>query len=566
MTQNKIAALYVRVSTKYQEDKDSIPHQIKELKAYCKHVLHLENIEVFEDAGRSGKNTDRPAFQRMLKKIKSGHVSHVVVYKIDRISRNLVDFSIMYDDFKKNRVTFVSLNEQFDTSSAMGEAMLKIILVFAELERKMTSERVTDIMLDRATNGLWNGANVPYGYKWDEVNKFPVPDEVEAPRVQKMFDLYDEIQSSCKIRDMLNSDDVPTKRGGEWSSKTVADIIRNPFYKGTYRYNYRDSPHGKIKPPEEWIVIEDNHKGIISPDQWDRCNKRMDKNAAARNRPGSQSKQKNVHVFGRLLYCSVCGSAMLGDKDRRRENGFYPSNYRCGNYYRKNTCRPPYATEVRIGPFLFNYISNMVKASNSRSKIGSIEELEKILLNGPEFDNIMGLANDSLTATFSALRGRSSSSLVYKPTNANKTSDLGHYDEVSELKNKIVRLDRALDRLKKAYLFSDDAMDEKEYLESKLTLETEKISIKNKIAEMEEETFEDTGTEMAFVSSASSFLLANKINSWDHIVYSEFAATIDDQVLQDFARLIFERIEISNGRVASIHFRSGLHHVFIYKE
>ena len=166
----KIVALYVRVSTGYQVDKDSLPFQKKELKAYCEHVLHIDKncIEIFEDAGKSGKNTKRPAFERMMGKVKSGQVSHVIVYKIDRISRNLVDFSLMYDDFKYNNVTFISLNEQFDTSSAIGEAILKIILVFAELERKLTSERVTDVMIGRAQSGQWNGARVPYGWDWDE--------------------------------------------------------------------------------------------------------------------------------------------------------------------------------------------------------------------------------------------------------------------------------------------------------------------------------------------------------------------------------------------------------------
>ena len=162
MTENqeKIVALYVRVSTGYQVDKDSLPFQKKELKAYCEHVLHIDKkrIEIFEDAGKSGKNTKRPAFERMMEKVKHGQVSHVIVYKIDRISRNLVDFSLMYDDFKYNKVTFISLNEQFDTSSAIGEAILKIILVFAELERKLTSERVKDVMIGRAKNVQWNGA------------------------------------------------------------------------------------------------------------------------------------------------------------------------------------------------------------------------------------------------------------------------------------------------------------------------------------------------------------------------------------------------------------------------
>ena len=126
------------------------------------------------------ENTKRPAYERMMEKVRAGLVSHVLVYKIDRISRNLVDFSLMYDDFKYNRVTFISLNEQFDTSSAIGEAVLKIILVFAELERKLTSERVKDIMIGRATEGKWNGARVPYGWDWDPDTEQPVHSKIAS--------------------------------------------------------------------------------------------------------------------------------------------------------------------------------------------------------------------------------------------------------------------------------------------------------------------------------------------------------------------------------------------------
>ena len=201
MNEQKIVALYTRVSTGYQIDKDSLPFQKKELSAYCKHILHAEKMELFEDAGKSGKNTDRPAFLRMMKKIRAGEISHVVVYKIDRISRNLVDFSVMYDEFKKYRVTFISLNEQFDTSSAIGEAVLKIILVFAELERKLTSERVIGVMLDRAMSGKWNGARMPFGWKWNPETEFPEHDPVELEKARTLYRVYDETHSTAKVRD-----------------------------------------------------------------------------------------------------------------------------------------------------------------------------------------------------------------------------------------------------------------------------------------------------------------------------------------------------------------------------
>lgn len=102
----------------------------------------------------------------MMTRIRNKEFTHLLVWKIDRISRNLKDFTEMYEELKSDGITFISKNEQFDTSSAMGEAMLKIILVFAELERKLAGERVYSIMLSRAEKGLWNGATVPLGYKW----------------------------------------------------------------------------------------------------------------------------------------------------------------------------------------------------------------------------------------------------------------------------------------------------------------------------------------------------------------------------------------------------------------
>ena len=164
-------AIYIRVSTIYQVDKDSIPMQKRDLIAYSQLMLGTDNYEIFEDAGYSGKNTDRPAFQNMITRIRKGEFSHVLVWKIDRISRNLLDFAEMYQELKDLGVTFVSKNEQFDTSTAMGEAMLKIILVFAELERNMTAERVTATMISRANSGLWNGGRVPYGYDYDPNTK-----------------------------------------------------------------------------------------------------------------------------------------------------------------------------------------------------------------------------------------------------------------------------------------------------------------------------------------------------------------------------------------------------------
>ncbi|MGL5676810.1 MAG: recombinase family protein, partial [Cellulosilyticaceae bacterium] len=259
------AALYVRVSTHFQIDKDSLPMQRKELENYSRYALGIEDYEIFEDAGYSAKNTDRPAYQNMMARVRQKEFTHIIVWKIDRVSRNLLDFATMYEEIKKHGVTFVSKNEQFDTSSAMGEAMLKIILIFAELERKLTGERVYQVMLSRAEKGQWNGATVPLGYKWSDEIKFPVVDEFEANIVKYIYNLYDELQSTTKIAVRLNKEHVPTKRGGTWTAKTINDILHNPFYIGTYRYNVKDQ-NRRWKDKSEWIVLENNHEPIISKD------------------------------------------------------------------------------------------------------------------------------------------------------------------------------------------------------------------------------------------------------------------------------------------------------------
>lgn len=197
-------AIYIRVSTQYQVDRASLPVQREELINYAKYVLGITDYAVFEDAGYSAKNTDRPDYQQMMTRVRTGEFTHILVWKIDRISRNLLDFAAMYAELKQLGVTFVSKNEQFDTSSAMGEAMLKIILVFAELERNMTSERVSAIMLSRATDGVWNGGKVPFGYSYDKSNKVFSIYEPEAKIVTYIYDQYEAVRSLTSVAKALN--------------------------------------------------------------------------------------------------------------------------------------------------------------------------------------------------------------------------------------------------------------------------------------------------------------------------------------------------------------------------
>ena len=146
---NRIDAIYARQSVD-KKDSISIESQIE----FCKYELKGGNCKEYKDKGYSGKNTERPQFQQLMRDIESGLVRKVVVYKLDRISRSILDFAKMMDFFQKYEVEFVSSTEKFDTSTPMGRAMLNICIVFAQLERETIQKRVTDAYYSRSQRGF----------------------------------------------------------------------------------------------------------------------------------------------------------------------------------------------------------------------------------------------------------------------------------------------------------------------------------------------------------------------------------------------------------------------------
>lgn len=565
-TVSRKTALYVRVSTVHQVDKDSLPFQKKELAAYCAHVLHVpaDLTEIYEDAGASGKNTDRPGFQRMIADVRAGLIENVVVYKIDRISRNLVDFSLMYDEFKKYHVTFISLNEQFDTSTAIGEAILKIILVFAELERKMTSERVTDVMVGRAEAGLWNGSRVPYGWTWDAATKRPVQYEAEAAVVRKMFELYLQTGSTSKVRDYLNDHNIATKRGGWWTTKTVADILRNPLNCGDYRYNYRQSSHGALKDPKDVVYLRDVFPAIVPRETLEAAVALLDSHRLAVNQPGFVHQKDIYHAFAGHLTCGCCGSHMtVVKKDKVRNSGFRPSNYVCYAKRNKRTCSGPGTSDVTVGPVVFNYISALARAAAMRDEIRSAEDLERLLLEDETFRDVAGLGAEGLADLYALLTGEHPDGYQYRPEQLT-ASAADRSDEAQQLREKIEKTTRAMDRLKKLYLFGDDSIPEKEYLETRADLERERVSAENKLRSLNV-SIATTVPESAFYKSAASFLITNEIRKGGHIDYPTFAAAVGDKGIRDFIDLTVDQVTVTGKRVNAIRFRNGITHTFIYK-
>lgn len=572
---DKRAAIYVRVSTQYQIDKDSLPVQRSELINYCKYALDIDKYEVFEDAGYSAKNTDRPAFQQMMSRLRTGEFSHVCVWKIDRISRNLLDFSEMYVELKKLGVTFVSKNEQFDTSSAMGEAMLKIILVFAELERNMTSERVKAVMISKAKDGQWNGGRVPFGYEYNKETKTFSINEYQANVINLIYDLYEREQSLVAVSRALNERGYQKPNGASWNPTTISIILKNPFYTGTYRYNYHDTEAygGKIsnqhlKDESEWVVVENHHPTIISEERQAKISRILERNRRSNNRDGKMYVRKNVHIFAGLLYCGYCGGQMQATIDRARNDGYRPSIYACSRKRRFNDCENKYISDVVLGPFVLNYIANILKAQKGFGKTTSIEAFEKKLLRGAMFYEVDHIDSVGLIEMFDMLKENNAGEAIYSVV---KRSDIKRRQEESSEKDLLLaekhRNERALQRLKSLYLYSDDTISEADYLVEKKNLTDSLERISKRIKEIDSSNFAKYSiSDDEFMEKASAFIMTNALQGKRFIDFEEMIKKIDTKVVKNFVVSIIQKIVIKDGKIMSIRFKNGLEHKFVYRD
>ena len=553
---NKVA-IYVRVSTHWQIDKDSLQVQRRELIAYADMVLNIKDYVIFEDPGYSAKNTDRPDYQSMMARLRSGEFTHLLVWKIDRISRNLLDFASMYAELKSLGITFVSKNEQFDTSTAIGEAMLKIILVFAELERQMTAERVTAVMISRANNGQWNGGRVPYGYEYNKEAKTFSINEAERKVYLRMVELYEQQQSLLAVSRYLNEKTISTRNGNEWSATAVHKILTNPWYVGDYRYNVHDvASSGAKRSADEWITIENHHDAMIDRYRFDRIQAMLTRNQRGNTSPEHTYVRKNVHIFSGLLRCGQCGATMSATLDRTRVSGWRPSAYGCSVRRRNNKCSNKYVSDVTLGPFVFNFIANIVRA---RGRIGSrttTKQLQRILLTGEAFANIASINEDALSQMRDMLLS-GEVGVEYKPY-SQKQAQSPTAIELENLRERKRKYESALGRLKSLYLYSDNGMPQKDYIAERQKISIDLEATERRIAELTAASADIIDDPERLIEQASYFIMAQKLIGDDYIDYGKYLAKIDPKIPRAFIRSVVKEIEITDGEVSSIEFASGI--------
>jgi site-specific DNA recombinase len=248
--------LYMRVSTDRQaQEGDSLEEQESELRKYCEyHTLTIRKVYI--ERGKSGGNTNRPEYQKMIQDIEAHTIDTVVVKKLDRLSRSLLDFEQLMTKMQAHNVEFVSIKEQFETISPMGKAMLRIALVFAQLEREQTSERTSDVLRYRAKLGLYNGGVTPFGYI--SANKELVISKKEKEVVELIYTHFLKTHSTSAVSAYLHDAKLPAPGKAGWVEARVQDILQNPVYKGCIRWKNEVYPglHTPIIAPSIWEQVQ----------------------------------------------------------------------------------------------------------------------------------------------------------------------------------------------------------------------------------------------------------------------------------------------------------------------
>lgn len=357
-------AVYSRKS-KFTGKGESIGNQIELCRDYIRREYgeeEAEDCEVFEDEGFSGGDLKRPDFQRMMEKVRQRRYRAIVVYRLDRISRNIGDFAGLIDELNKLDVAFVSIREHFETGSPMGRAMMFIISVFSQLERETIAERIRDNMHELAKTGRWLGGNTPLGFRSEPVSKLTidgktrrsfrlVPLPEESKLAKSIFELYARTDSLTAVETELLRQHAKTKLGKDFTRFAIKGILQNPVYMaadeeawryftergaevcpekaafdgawGIMAYNRSDQEKGRamqIKPVSEWIIALGQHPGLVPSKQWIRVQESLERNGSkAYRRPRS-----NEALLTGLLFC-ICGARMYPKLSGRRNAAGEPA-------------------------------------------------------------------------------------------------------------------------------------------------------------------------------------------------------------------------------------------------
>ena len=381
-----MVAIYPRQSL-FKKDSLSIDQQIER----CVHLCESNGWEykIYDkDRGFSGKDLNRPSFREMMEDVRAGHIEKIVCYKLDRISRNISDFSQLLVELQKYHCEFVSISESFDTSSPIGRAMVYICMIFAQMERETISGRVLDNYYYRTKLGFWGGGMAPYGYRLARMEyqgkKHTIlePDPETAEVVRSIYQWYLEPDGSAsRILKKLNMElRIPSRSGSQWTSRVLMDILSKPLYApndmAMYHYLKAEgadilndpmefdgrlsidlygkkdrelSKHKRCRQVSEMYCNISFHEAIVDSDIWIRV---QNKRKILLRKPGRAGTGKNSYFTG-LMRCANCGCGVSYTNSRGTKGYYICSNRKNRGW---NSCPVPPASKKRYDPIILDSI------------------------------------------------------------------------------------------------------------------------------------------------------------------------------------------------------------------
>ncbi|MBB6215997.1 site-specific DNA recombinase [Anaerosolibacter carboniphilus] len=447
------AAIYSRKS-KFTGKGESTQNQIEICKEYlCTH-FDIQEYFIYEDEGFSGGNTARPEFQKMMRDATAKKFDILICYRLDRISRNISDFSDLIEVIGDKNINFVSVREQFDTTTPMGRAMMYIASVFAQLERETIAERVKDNMHQLARSGRWLGGTYPTGFRSEPIIYIDanmkekkmyqlIPIEEELSTVKLIYDKYIELQSLSKVETYCLQNNIKTPQGNDYQKNTLKMILTNPVYaiaddhvynffsarnadicnnkkefngkNGLTAYNKRVLKNNrlqKVNDFSDWTVAIGKHKGIISGKDWAEVQRTFARNKKDAPRRGTSA----AALLSGLMRCS-CGSFMRVHYGQMKPNSneryhYYGCNLR--DLSRGSKCNTKRLSGDKTESMVIDYLKHVITTSifkqiqEAKKKHKNMDQRNKSIKdqidkNNKSIDNLIkSLANneDSLAATY----------------------------------------------------------------------------------------------------------------------------------------------------------------------
>jgi site-specific DNA recombinase len=287
----------------------------------------------YDDGGYTGANMDRPALKKMLQDVRDGLVDCVLVYKVDRLTRSLLDFSRIIEVLDQHGVSFVSVTQQFNTTSSLGRLTLNILLSFAQFEREMIAERTKDKMSAARRKGRWVGGNPVLGYDLSDKGAALLVNEEEAARVRAIFDLYLEHEAMMPVVQELNRRDWRMK---QWTTRKGTPAGGSPFGKNRL-YNLLTNMVYVGKLRYEGKVYDGEHTAIVDAKVWQAVQDRLRQNSRS---GGREIRNKYGAVLKGLIRCATCNVGMIHSYTQKEHNKLY-RYYVCVNAHQRgyNQCQ-----------------------------------------------------------------------------------------------------------------------------------------------------------------------------------------------------------------------------------